>query len=349
MECCFDDGTRFVAGLVATPMLSYYDGTRDEAFLKEELVPYLRGVAEFYESYAVDGDLPFTCAQETCNSDPKVAQHNNHQDLAYARMVYRRLIDFGDDVERWSKSLAALAPFPLANASRGRVFAEAVNAGPAQPKPDSNAAYAITHLAAIWPGRLVDAASARVDRELLSVARNTVALVNDVTDFAPGNGFVLNWPAAALVVDGRDAGALWANLSAAYARRATPNGWPDLGGGGLEQNGALAAVGFALARVVDGGVLRLFAGWPDDAPAAFERLRVDGAFLLSASREARAPLARLAVSAERGGDLRIPADAFAAAALCDASGPLPRADDAACDACFRLATEAGGTYVVRAC
>ena len=158
MECCFDDGTRFVAGLVATPMLSYYDGTRDEAFLKEELVPYLRGVAEFYESYAVDGDLPFTCAQETCNSDPKVAQHNNHQDLAYARMVYRRLIDFGDDVERWSKSLAALAPFPLANASRGRVFAEAVNAGPAQPKPDSNAAYAITHLAAIWPGRLVDAA-----------------------------------------------------------------------------------------------------------------------------------------------------------------------------------------------
>ena len=57
----------------------------------------------------------------------------------------------------------------------------------------------------------------------------------------------------------------------------------------------------------------------------------------------------IAVRAERGGDLRIPADAFAAAALCDASGPLPRADDAACDGCFRLATEAGGTYVVRAC
>ncbi|KAH8071340.1 hydrolase [Aureococcus anophagefferens] len=274
MECCFDDGTRFVAGLVATPMLSYYDGTRDEAFLKEELVPYLRGVAEFYESYAVDGDLPFTCAQETCNSDPKVAQHNNHQDLAYARMVYQRLIDFGDD-----------------------------------PAPDSNAAYAITHLAAIWPGRLVDAASARVDRELLSVARNTVALVNDVTDFAPGNGFVLNWPASALVVDGRDAGALTARSR------------------------------FGLRGVVDGGVLRLFAGWPDDAPAAFAA-RVDGAFLL------RAEGARRRAAAERGGDLRIPADAFAAAR--DASGPLPRADDAACDACFRLATEAGGTYVVRA-
>ncbi|KAH8071300.1 hydrolase [Aureococcus anophagefferens] len=315
MECCFDDGTRFVAGLVATPMLSYYDGTRDEAFLEEQLVPYLRGVAEFYESYAVDGHLPFTCAQETCNSDPKVAQHNNHQDLAYARMVYQRLIDFGDDVERWSRSLAALAPFPLANASRGRVFAEAVNAGPAQPAPDSNAAYAITHLAAIWPGRLVDAAGA--DRELLSVARNTVALVNDVTDFAPGNGFVLNWPASALVVDGRDAGALWANLSAAYARRATPNGWPDLGGGGLEQNGALAAVGFALARVVDGGVLRLFAGWPDDAPAAFERLRVDRALLLSArggARAARAPRR----GAEGGGaadSLGSVADAF-----CDGGG-----------------------------
>ena len=53
MACCFDDGTRFVAGMVATPLLSYYDATLDPAFLRETLVPYLKGVADFYTSYAV--------------------------------------------------------------------------------------------------------------------------------------------------------------------------------------------------------------------------------------------------------------------------------------------------------
>ena len=73
MACCFDDGTRFVAGMVATPLINYYDATLDSSFLSQTLLPYLNGVADFYTSYAVRNassgrmDLPFTCAQEICS------------------------------------------------------------------------------------------------------------------------------------------------------------------------------------------------------------------------------------------------------------------------------------------
>jgi hypothetical protein len=107
MECCFDDGERFVAGLVATPLVEYYDLTQNRDFLSETLMPFLRGVARFYSSYLVRtsgsnsngtmagrGTLPFTCAQERCASglDPPVAEINAHQDVAYARMALTQLL-----------------------------------------------------------------------------------------------------------------------------------------------------------------------------------------------------------------------------------------------------------------
>lgn len=44
MECSFDDGTRFVAGLAATPLLQYYDATQDRAFLLHRLLPFMEQV-----------------------------------------------------------------------------------------------------------------------------------------------------------------------------------------------------------------------------------------------------------------------------------------------------------------
>ncbi len=44
MECCFDDGVRFVAGLVATPLIQYYDATQDQDFLLNRLLPFLKNV-----------------------------------------------------------------------------------------------------------------------------------------------------------------------------------------------------------------------------------------------------------------------------------------------------------------
>jgi hypothetical protein len=106
MAMFFDDGTRFVAGLVATPLVQYYDATGDTAFLQTRLAPFLRQIASFYTSYAVTAHhgvngsnsssatvvLPYTCAQETCAGAARATQ-NAHQDLSYARMVYSKVRD----------------------------------------------------------------------------------------------------------------------------------------------------------------------------------------------------------------------------------------------------------------
>jgi len=403
MECCFDDGTRFVAGLTATPLLSYFDGTQDAPFLEDVLAPYLREVASFYTSYAVAAaaaaaasgtgtgtgtgtadrryDLPWTCAQETCNSGAtarngsKAAEHNNHQDLAYARMAYQRLLQFTDPAgahgipataqERatWARMLAGLAAFPLtadAATPSDRVFAQSAAAPGDRPAPvDSNAGgYCIVRLAAIHPAGLVDAYSNHSGGggqdpdgpPILAVARATTQLVNEASDFAPGNGFCLSWPSSAAVEDRQSAasGALLANFSAAYARKATPNGWPDLGGGGLEQVGAVVAIQMLLVRVVD-GVLRLFPGWPASSRASFTDLRVTGAFVVSATAGARS----VSIISEAGLPLLLPGDLFDSGAketggtgLCRSGGHrLPQQPNGL----YALAMEVGDRVVVTEC
>lgn len=143
-----DNGNRFVGGLIATNLVQYFDATQDVAFLHGKLLPLLRGLAEFYLSYAVSStsplfgpfgvrhgapasemSLPFTCAQEVCHGSGS-AEHNAHQDLAYLRMVLIKLLFYTDPdpavgsasattAERaaWSQLLRSLAAFPTVVAS----------------------------------------------------------------------------------------------------------------------------------------------------------------------------------------------------------------------------------------
>ena len=447
------DGTRFVAGLVATPLIQFYDATQNSSFLRTRLVPYLKDVAAFYSSYAVADassgryELPFTCSQEICNGhSPQLVENNNHQDIAYARMAYEKLLEYTDphgvhgadatpaERQRWRKMLDGFTPFPLSRSEAfGQVFAEAL-APPSGPQPaaESNAGYPITHraprparaplrspvlshplppspdspsnlmilvrsaglehtcphhrlpvhrtvaVAALHPAQVIDRFTAAAP--LLEAARNTVNMINNVTAFAPGNGFVLSWPAAAMVADGTSGASLLAQFSTAFLAHAKPNGWPDLGGGGLEQIGAIAALQLMLVRVVD-GVLRLFPGWPVGAPrpaslrtlsrgeraspredtaTSFEQLRVSGAFLVSASRRAGGEVvAPVRIFSEAGRSLLVPHPFAGSAPLCAREREsekmlhLTRAPEgSACaneEMCYVLQTEAGTEYGLMPC
>ena len=182
------------------------------------------------------------------------------------------------------------------------------------------------------------------------MARATTTMINSVTRFAPGNGFCLSWPASAAMEDRATAasGALLANFSAAYARTAKRNGWPDLGGGGLEQMGAVSAIQMLMVRVVD-GVLRLWPGWPAGARASFEDLRVTGAFLVSAN----SAIAEVVIRSEAGLPLKVPGDIFeqaevrgAGRGLCGDGAALPLTDDGRY---FLLRTVAGQRVRVAPC
>jgi hypothetical protein len=170
---------------------------------------------------------------------------------------------------KWAHFQSHLAQYPVVEASAvgGAVFAEAMTEGK-QPDPSSNAGYPISHLAAIYPakqfGRRVFAAAAEgtsasikhsttapaaptahTAESLQAVAWRTALLMNINTGFSPGNGFVLAWPPIARLVGtaGSEGDvhatttALVANFSDAFRRISKTNGWPDSGGGGLEQAG----------------------------------------------------------------------------------------------------------------
>jgi hypothetical protein len=67
-----DLATRFVGGLVATPLIQAYEFTRNVSVLNSTVYPIVRDNADFYASYAVPYNnsmvyLPFTCAQEGCD------------------------------------------------------------------------------------------------------------------------------------------------------------------------------------------------------------------------------------------------------------------------------------------
>eukprot|EP00040_Diaphanoeca_grandis_P034835 m.217461 g.217461 ORF g.217461 m.217461 type:complete len:1044 (-) comp33236_c0_seq11:690-3821(-) len=66
-----DLSTRFVGGLVATPLIQYFEYSRDLQMLKDVIYPVVRDNAEFYASFAIDDGsgpitFPYTCAQEAC-------------------------------------------------------------------------------------------------------------------------------------------------------------------------------------------------------------------------------------------------------------------------------------------
>ena len=168
MTMFFDDGTRFVAGLAATPMIQYYDATRDEVFLKRTLVPYLREIAAFYLSYAVKNattglyHLPYTCAQETCDGGGSApgnmppARKDNHQDIAYCTQSLQKLLEYttvgadwgpsiAQDRANWTAFLQDLVPFPLVSNRNLTVYADARNADNSARAWDSNVGYAISH------------------------------------------------------------------------------------------------------------------------------------------------------------------------------------------------------------
>lgn len=208
-------------------------------------------MAAFYTSYGVIPpgsndtttiEFPYTCAQETCNGGGptgKGEEYNSNSDIAYATMAYIKLLEYtqgtplASKAERreWSLALQSLPAVPTAvdGASGAVVFAEATTRGTQQPPADTNAAYSITHLAIISPSQVYTAFSNATSPAMLSIAQNTVDMINRQTHFAPGNGFCLNWPASARVHSNKKKShALLMNFSNAYAVKVKPNGWPDL-------------------------------------------------------------------------------------------------------------------------
>lgn len=315
MAIYMDDGTRFVAGLAATPLVQYYDATQNHTFLIQHLVPYLVGVVDFYASYArwepdssAPGGrrqvFPYTCAQETCNGYNKSRgpTQNAHQDISYANMALSKLLQYTDPAlphgasasnatrERWRHLLVTLPRLPMQvdPDTNETMFADSAVAGGGFPPPDSNDGYGIAHLAAVFPANVVGIGSSD---DLLRTARSTVERINGDMKWESGGGFCQMWPQASRAAgyDSAFAEELLQHYTHAVLDTSHPNGYTETGGGGLEMIGGADGIHALLLQTSrrfagspDEGVLLLFPAWPKGRPVSFTTLRADGGFLVSA-------------------------------------------------------------------
>lgn len=308
-----DLGQRWCAGFTAKMLCDYYDFTLNRTFLAATAYPYVRLVGDFYLSYMTHADGHYhvlhSCAMEGCHSqgagdiNANITLSNDPPvDLAFAKRTFRNLIRYSevlgvDEEQRsaWRNALEHIAPYPLTKDEDGNaVFAQAsTGAGfplrQCRAEKDQihgagcyNARYPIVYFAAIHPGEEIDLAS---DAETVEIARRTVSIINDINHYKPVNSLAMAWPPSSRVVNS----STW--LLDKFERSGLsgllPNFLPSIGGTcAMEQSGATVAINDLLVSVHGHGEnasMVLFpGGWPAGEAISFQRIRIKGAFTVSA-------------------------------------------------------------------
>jgi hypothetical protein len=189
-----------------------------------------------------------------------------------------------DRRQHWQRMSDLMAPLPLTTdpISGKTVLGSQDGMPPAafpQPASPGNARYPIVFFMGIHPGEIITRSS---DPDLLTAARDTVAIVNSINQWSPTNGLCMAWPPEARVT--ADAAATLRNFLRGLNRTLQANLWPNIQSGcNMEQAGATAAVNDLLMASHE-GFIRLFpAGWEEGQAASFATLRAEGAFLVSAA------------------------------------------------------------------
>ena len=303
-----DLSLRFVGGLVAAPFIEYCDSVPNLAFLNSTAYPVVRGVADFYASYATRDSngtyhIPFGCAQEICGP-ANVDENDSTPDLALARMVLAAAVRYAAVLQRdaakvglWQKVLSGLASYATTTAQDGSnrtIFAEGRAMAPGQGIPWSgNARYPVDYFAPMHPAGQVGLTA---PPDLLRVARDTVDAINAVNKWHPTNGLCMAWPPATRVANSSRAAALLDHFEAALSATLQRNLYPSLGGGGIEQVGGTLAVNELMLQSFE-GFLRFFPAWPPGERGGFRSLRALGGVLVDADVDAGGTVANVVLQA----------------------------------------------------
>lgn len=298
-----DMGQKSDAVFAGMHFMHYYDATQNVTFLQESAYPYLRLVADFYESYVTFNastgrwDVLNSCAMEGCGEQALpagIASNNPPFDLGPARTLLRKMVAYStvlgvdaDRRNRWAELSTQLASFPTTiDPATGKTVLDQDDdpAGFPTVTNPGNARYPITFFAGIHPG---DALSLSDDPALVQVARDTVDAINAINWWSPTNGLCMAWPPASRVSN--DAAVTLAHFDAALNATLQPNLWPRIenrptGGWGcpIEQAGSTLAINDLLMQGHEGFIRLFAAGWALDGAASFTTLRADGGFLVSA-------------------------------------------------------------------
>jgi hypothetical protein len=254
----------------------FYRAQMDDAILRDRVYPLLKLAIGNYLAYVEKGEDGRYHLPKTHSPELATVPDANY-DLALLRWGLQTLIASAERLHlsepalpRWRDVLANLTPFP--------VDAQGLMVGAGRPWKESHRHY--SHLLAIYPLGLVTADSA-AGREL--IARSLATWERDQQLFR-GYSFTGGAAMHAWLGEG-DSALVRMNRYLDAPRYMEPNTFYAEAGPVIETPLSAAATLQELFLQDWGGKLRVFNGYPTAwKDGAFDRLRADGAFLVSAVR-----------------------------------------------------------------
>lgn len=304
-------GQKGNASLASLSLISHQEHYRDPAFLQDYAYPLVREVADFWEKN-IEIDARGRCVIHGAARERDPGDLNPINDLAYARRVLGAAIAFSKELQvdaerraRWKKLIDGLSDYPTIVVDGKICFSESENRqvvgtmGEPGTLGVGDNPVVLDH---VYPGGALDT---NRSGKLKMIARNTLRYLDSWGQY---NAFPRIFSQAARAeYPGKE-------LLDIFRKR--------IGGGGkgkyehlrannsflpadhaYEGAGAIEFINYLLANG-QGGVIRIFELWPKDRDAAFHRLRVPGAFLVSASLR-KGEVSEVDIVSENGSDCRM--------------------------------------------
>ena len=256
---------------VANMSMQFYR-TWDEDYARK-VYPFVKGVAAFWEKYLTREGDRYIILNDAIH-EGTVGTMNPIASLGLVRMVMDTALDMsellGVDEDRrpvWKDRRDRFSAFPLQERDGKTVFRYTERG--VDWWPDNT--LGIQH---IYPAGQIGLAS---DPELLDIARNTIDVMGRWLDFNGTNSF---FPAAVRV--GYSADSILTHLKE-YSLHTYPNGFQYGNPHGAENWSTVPNTINEMLCMGHQDIVRLFPVWPRSLDASFHQIRVEGAFLVSAS------------------------------------------------------------------
>ncbi|NHE57898.1 glycosyl hydrolase family 95 catalytic domain-containing protein [Cyclobacterium plantarum] len=265
----------------------------DREFLKNEAYPWIREVAIFLRELSIRGEdgkrkLPLSSSPEIHNNEARAwFDKMTNYDLALVRWTYTTASELAlelgnpDEAEEWNTVLAEWPDYAIDET--GLLVA------PGEPLKESHRHF--SQIMAIHPLGLIDPSNGEKDREIIE---NTIARLDELgSSYWTGYSFAWLGNLKARAGDGEGAASALRDFASSFV---LPNSFHvngDQSGTGksnftyrpftLEGNFAFAAGIQEMLIQSHSGVVKLFPAIPEDwKSVGFEKLRTEGAFLVSA-------------------------------------------------------------------
>lgn len=252
-------------------MAMHFYTTWDKAYA-EKTYPYVKGVATFWEHYLTKEGERYVIFNDAIH-EGTVGTMNPILSLGMVRLVFQTAMDMSDflgvDADKravWGEIREKMADYPL-QVRNGRTVFRYTEKGVAW--WDSNT-LGIQH---IYPAGQIGLDS---DPKMLEIARNTIDELHRWKDYNGTNSF---FPAAVRV--GYSPDTILVKLHQ-YAEHTYPNGFQYGNPHGIENLSTTPNTINMMLCMGHQNVVRLFPVWPRQSDAHFEKIRVEGAFLVSA-------------------------------------------------------------------